>query len=190
MKKNKKVQLHLGCGKRYLPGFVHVDLDDFPHIDYRQPISDFPAFKDNSVDLIYCCHALEYFDRKEVKAVLKEWYRVLRPKGVLRLAVPNFEAIVKIYKKYKDLEHRGILGPLYGRMEIKTAKGGKLIYHKTAYDFNSLKKVLESAGFKKVHRYDWRKTIHRDYDDCSQAYIPHLDKEQGILISLNIEAQK
>jgi len=42
-----------------------------------------------------------------------------------------------------------------------------------------------------VHiRYDWRQTIHKDYDDVSPAYIPHMDKEHGILISLNVEAEK
>jgi hypothetical protein len=79
-----------------------------------------------------------------------------------------------------------ILGPLYGRMEIN----GKYIYHKTVYDFVSLKKVLEEAGFKNVRKYDWRKTIHKDYDDHSQAYYPHMQKETGILISLNVEATK
>lgn len=190
-KKNKEIKLHLGCGKKFIPGFVHVDSDNYPHIDYRHDIARLPMFKDNSVDLIYSSHALEYFDREEAKEVLKEWKRVLKPGGILRLAVPDFEAIVKVYLKYnKDLEHRGILGPLYGRWEIKTKKGRKFIYHKTVYDFKSLQKLLKSIGFKNVHRYDWRKTIHKDYDDFSQAYIPHLDKKHGLLISLNVEAKK
>jgi len=188
---NKKIQLHLGCGKKFIPGFIHIDLDDYPHIDYRHEISRLPMFKNNSVDLIYCCHAFEYFDREEVKGVLREWRRVLKPGGILRLAVPDFEAIAKVYLKYgKNLGHRGILGPLYGRIKIKTKTGEKFIYHKTVYDFKSLKKVFKTAGFKNIHRYDWRKTIHKDYDDFSQAYIPHMQKNKGLLISLNVEAEK
>jgi len=186
-----KVKLHLGCGKRYIPGFIHIDLADYPHIDYRRDISDLSIFPNESVDLIYCCHALQYFDRDEAREkVLPEWYRVLKHGGILRLAVPDFEAIVKVYLKYKDLDHRGILGPLYGKMVVNTPEGKRVIYHKTVYDFNSLKKLLELVGFQNVHRYDWRKTIHKDYDDFSQAYIPHMDKEHGILISLNVEAEK
>ena len=49
---------------------------------------------------------------------------------------------------------------------------------------------LIAAGFKDVRRYDWRQTEHKDYDDFSQAYIPHMDKENGLLISLNVEATK
>jgi len=41
-----------------------------------------------------------------------------------------------------------------------------------------------------VRRYDWRQTLHKDHDDHSQAYIPHMDKENGRLISLNVEAEK
>jgi len=143
-------------------------------------------FKDETVDLIYCCHALEYFDREDAQQkVLPEWYRVLKHNGILHLAVPDFEAIVKVYLKYRNLNHRGILGPLYGRIVVDGIK-----YHKCTYDFPSLKKVLELVGFREILRYDWRKTIYKDYDDFSQAYIPHMDKEHGILISLNVEAKK
>lgn len=187
----KEIKLHLGSGKIYIPGFIHIDLADFPHIDYHHQISDLPMFKNGAVDLIYCCHAFEYFDREEAKKVLKEWHRVLKSGGILRLAVPDFEAIVKVYFKYKkNLEHRGILGPLYGRIAVKSKKGEKIIYHKTVYDFKSLKKALKEAGFKNIRRYDWRKTVHRNYDDRSQAYIPHMDKKRGILISLNVEAKR
>lgn len=187
----KEIKLHLGCGEINIPGFIHIDLDSYPHIDYQRDIRDLDIFNDDTVNLIYSSHSLEYFDRIEVKYVLREWRRVLKKKGILRLALPDFEAIVKVYEKYHDLDHQGILGPLYGKWPYKTA-GEKVdtFYHKTTYDFNSLKKVLEQAGFCKIKRYDWRNTIHKDYDDYSQAYIPHMDKENGILISLNVEAIK
>lgn len=187
---SREIKLHLGCGEKCIPGFIHIDLADYPHIDYKRNILDLSIFEDSSVDLVYCCHAAEYFDREEARKVLKEWYRVLKKGGILRVAVPDFEAIVKVYLKYNDLNHRGILGPLYGRMLIKTPEGEKIIYHKTVYDFKSVKEVLGSVGFKNIHRYDWRKTIHKDYDDYSQAYTSHRNKEHGILISLNVEAEK
>ena len=95
--------------------------------------------------MIYSSHILEYFDIIGVVKVLKEWYRVLKPKGILRIAVPDFEAIVKVYNKYNDLDHQGILGPLYGRWPYKTkTEEVATFYHKTTYDYNSLKKILES----------------------------------------------
>ncbi len=181
------MQIHLGCGKRYIPGFVHIDLADFPHIDYRRRIDSLPMFDDETVDLIYCSHALEYFDRIEALLVLAEWYRVLRKGGLMRLAVPDFEALAKVYNTH-DHNLDLILGPLYGRMEIEG--NTELIYHKTIYDFESLKKTLEKAAFVDIRRFEWRDTVHKDFDDYSQAYIPHMDKENGILISLNVEAKK
>jgi predicted SAM-dependent methyltransferase len=182
------MNLHLGCDKRYIPGFTHIDLADYPHIDYKHDIRTLPMIKDESVDLIYVCHALEYFDRVEIVDVLAEWRRVLRLGATLRIAVPNFEAMVQVYQKYGDLSL--IIGPLFGRWQIRSGPQAQFIYHRTVYDFKSLRAVLESCGFTNVHRYEWRETIHRDHDDYSQAYIPHMDKDHGILISLNIEATK
>jgi predicted SAM-dependent methyltransferase len=182
------LKLHLGCWHRYLPGFVHVDLCDLPHIDHQASIDRLPMFADGSAELIYCSHALSYFDRAEARGVLAEWHRVLAPGGLLRLAVPDFEALVELYKRTGELQN--ILGPLYGRMEIETREGRRTLYDKTVYDFRHLRALLEASGFTGVRRYDWRTTIHRDHDDHSQAYFPHMDKEGGLLVSLNVEADK
>lgn len=181
-------KLHLGCWKRFIPGFVHVDLCDMPHIDYNHSVDSLPMFEDGSAELIYASHVLEYFDRQEAKRVLDEWYRVLCVGGVLRIAVPDFPKLVEVYEKTKCLDR--VAGPLYGRMEIDTLKGKRILYHKTVYDFTSLSWLLESCGFHEVSRYDWRATIHKDYDDHSQAYFPYMDKENGILVSLNVQGVK
>jgi len=182
------VNLNLGCWHRYIPGWVHVDLCDMPHIDFKSSIDQLPMFADGTVDLIYSSHSFEYFDRQQAVGVLAEWRRVLKPGGTLRLAVPDFDALLQVYAKTGEIKR--ILGPLYGRMEIDTETGPTMLYHKTTYNFPSLADLLAENGFGDVRRYDWQKTIHKDYDDHSQAYFPHMDKENGILVSLNIEATK
>ena len=67
---------------------------------------------------------------------------------------------------------------------------GKTIYHKTIYDFVSIKKVLEDCGFGNVRKWNWKEVDHRSIDDYSQAYLPHMDKENGTLVSLNVECEK
>ena len=104
------------------------------------------------------------------------------------MAVPNFDSLIEVYQKTGEIEK--ILDPLYGQMKILTQRGEETLYHKTVYNFNSLKKLLNDNGFKDVKKYDWQQTIHKDYDDQSQAYFPHMDKESGILVSLNIESIK
>jgi predicted SAM-dependent methyltransferase len=180
-----RLKLHLGCWHRHIPGWVHVDLCDLPHIDHRASIDRLPFIADGSVDLIYCSHALEYFDRPKALEVLVEWRRVLAPGGTLRLAVPDFQALIQVYQSTGDLSR--VLGPLYGRMSIPTTQGEQWLYHRTAYDERSLASLLTEAGFTNARRWDWRTTEHAQIDDHSQAYFPHMQKETGLLVSLNME---
>lgn len=182
------IKAHLGCWHRFIPGFVHVDLCDMPHIDHKSTINSLPFFKTDSVDLIYCSHALEYFDRDEVRQVLKEWFRVLAPGGLLRIAVPDFQALLNIYQKTGELDF--ILGPLYGKMNISTSDGPAVLYHKTTYDETSLRSILIECGYILTERWDWRKTEHAGVDDHSQAFFPHMQKDSGMLLSLNMQARK
>tara|TARA_A100001515_G_scaffold143839_1_gene146110 strand:- start:11961 stop:12515 length:555 start_codon:yes stop_codon:yes gene_type:complete len=182
-----EIKLHLGCGSKYLDGFIHIDVDDKEHVDYpNTDISNLYMIEDNSVDLIYTCGSFEYFDREEALLVLREWRRVLRPQALLRISVPNFESIVKVYLKNKDLDGIGMLGPLYGKWELSNKK---FLYHKTVYDFTSLEKLLERAGFKNVKKYDAEKILPVGYDDYSLAYVPHMDRT-GIQMHLNVECEK
>jgi len=185
------IKLHLGCGKRYLPGFVHIDMVDFPHIDYKQNVKDIHQFEDNSVDLIYASHVLEYFDRSDIDKVLKIWYNKLRGGGILRLSVPDFLKLKWVYENTGNIED--ILGPLYGKWE----SDGRDIYHKIVFTNKSLTKILKYAGFKEVRPWDWRKIHDKDYDDHSMAHfgasiedIKNKDFDDKIQISLNIEAIK
>jgi len=179
------IKLHLGCGWRnFGPSWVHIDGGDYKHLDYYDIKKLY--FLDESVDLIYASHVFEYFDLNEAKDVLSEWNRVLKPKtGILRLAVPNFEVMTKLYFE-KQIPLSKFWGPLYGKMKM----GNQTIYHKMVYDFNSLSELLINSGFTDIRYYNWRDTDHSDIDDHSQAYIPHMDKDNGTLISLNVEANK
>lgn len=181
------VKLHLGCGRRdFGPEWVHVDAETNPKYKHirRNSVTSLP-WEDEKVDLIYASHLLEYFDAEEAVVVLKEWWRVLKYGGILRLAVPDFGAMAHLYSERGEPLNL-FVGPLYGRMLCN----GFFIYHKLVYDFGSLSMLLTKIGFHEVARYDWRETEHAHIDDYSQAYIPHLDKQNGTLISLNVEAVK
>ena len=62
--------------------------------------------------------------------------------------------------------------------------------HGMIFDFAHLAAGLEAAGFRDVRRYDWRETdlAAMGIDDFSQAYLPHMDKDNGRLMMLNVEA--
>ena len=176
------MKLHLGCGKRFIPGFVHIDAVDYPHVDHVATIDNLSFIQTDSIDLIYNCHVLEHFKRRDVDRVLREWQRVIKPGGTLRVSVPDFSKLCEVYQRQNQLEL--VIGALFGRQDY--------LYniHYNVFDFTSLSHSLEQAGFVEVRRYDWRRTEHADMDDFSQAYIPHMDKEHGTLISLNVECDK
>lgn len=180
------IKLHIGCGKRnFGPDWIHIDKceNEYDHI-INYDITNLP-YKENEIDIIYASHVIEYFDQHEIFYVLKDWYSKLKQDGILRLAVPNFEIICKLYLSGKyGLEK--FTGPLYGRMY----SGNDLIYHKMVYDQKTLTKLLESCGFRNVRWWYHSEVEHGHIDDHSHAYLPHMDKENGTLISLNLECNK
>jgi predicted SAM-dependent methyltransferase len=178
------MNLHIGCGKRdFGRDWVHIDAADFPHVTSKDIwLND---VEDDSVDLIYACHFIEYFDRDEALDLLSRWHRVMKRDATIRLAVPDFTELCRAVQ-LKGFTLQDILGPLYGKMRVND----QFIYHKTVYDFHDLRDLLIRAGFSNVKKYDWRKTEHGKFDDHSQAYLPKMAKDTGMLISLNVEAVK
>jgi len=177
------MKLHIGCGKKYLPGFKHVDVIAFEHVDYVCDARILNMIEDDAVSEIYACHVLEHVERGEVPNVLKEWCRVLRSGGLLRLAVPDFEAVAAEYVENRDLMN--MQGLLYGGQTYDYN------YHHVAFDYNSVQSMLNEIGFADVSRYDWRSLLPADgYDDYSRSYLPHMDFDNGRLMSLNITAIK
>ena len=111
--------------------------------------------------------------------MLKRWFELLKPNGKLRLAVPNFESICKYYSKTNDLQ--SLIGLLYGGQDYDEN------YHYITFDKPSLTRILTETGFRYIEFYD-SETI--PGDDFSKSYLPHMDKENGILMSLNLEITK
>lgn len=144
-------------------------------------------FEDETVAQIYCSHALEYFDRNEVIEVLQEWRRVLAPEGTVHVAVPDFQALIRIYEITGDLQ--SVLGPLYGRMTGEPK--AHFIYHRTVFDYKSLTSLLRDSGFKDIVKFDpisFLAQFDPNYDDHSLAFFPHMDRS-GVQVSLCLKAE-
>ena len=60
--------------------------------------------QDETVDVLYSSHMLEHLDRNEASMFLKEAFRVLRPGGVIRIAVPDLKKQVKKYNEEGDAD--------------------------------------------------------------------------------------
>ena len=175
-----RVLLHLGCGPVDAPGYTNVDIQPFPHVHYVHPVHPLEMFPSGSADLIYASHILEHYPFAEARAALKEWYRVLRPGGILRLGVPDFKTLLRIYEDSGDL--REIAGPLMG------GQGDPHNFHQSAFDERFLREMLLEAGFGEVRPWDPAAVANHNFQDTTTNIWRVGDKEYAI--SLNLEAVK
>lgn len=175
------MKLHIGSGKVYLPGWVNLDIVSNVIADIHSNALAIP-FPLESFDAIYASHVLEHFSRHLTLAALTHWRSLLLPGGTLRLAVPSFDAIVDHFNKHHDIE--AVMGLLYGGQNTYSNN------HLVVFTRKSLAGMLNLVGFKEIREWDWREVDHGVHDDYSQAYLPHMDKTNGKLMSLNLEATK
>jgi predicted SAM-dependent methyltransferase len=144
-------KLNLGAGNSPLGGYQNIDL--------KQGTSAYPLnYPDNSVQEIRASHLLEHFPRGQVADVLKEWVRVLKPGGELKIAVPDFDFIVKEYSnghRHDPLIEAYLFG---GQVDADD-------YHKAFFNEDKLKRLLESAGLGNIER--WQSEI----QDCASLEV-------------------
>jgi predicted SAM-dependent methyltransferase len=92
-----KRYLNLGCGERFHPEWVNLDLHPAsPSVQAWDLQADLP-FPDASFDAVYHSHVLEHFSKADGLRLLKRCRQVLRPHGTLRAVVPDLERIVQLY---------------------------------------------------------------------------------------------
>ena len=90
MPNNKKDILNLGCGKKTLPNAINLDIKDGEGIDTVCDIRKGLPYQDETFKEIICDYVLcQIHFPAEFKFVMNEIWRVLKPKGILKLKVPN-----------------------------------------------------------------------------------------------------
>jgi SAM-dependent methyltransferase len=95
-------RLHLGCGARFHPACVNVDLRPQHASVLRHDVTQPLPFPSGSFDAVFHSHLLEHVPTDKVAGFIAECRRVLRPGGILRVAVPDLEQIVRLYLQALD----------------------------------------------------------------------------------------
>ncbi len=156
-KQPKSIRLNVGGGAE-IPGYELVDRANGKE---AYPL-DYP---DNSVDEVRASHILEHFGYADTLKVVKDWVRVLKPGGVLKIAVPDFEFCIREYAKPDSDE------PVEGYI-----LGGQIDendFHKAIFTRRQLFLLLNQAGLIDINK--WASQI----QDC--ASLP---------VSLNLRGTK
>lgn len=154
---SEPVRLNLGAGDQPIPGFTSIDRKGGQEV---YPLGD----ADESVDEIRASHVLEHFSHRQTSSVLAEWARVLKPGGVMKIAVPDFELIAREYLDGKPINVQGYT--MGGHTDGND-------HHGAIFDEEELTRGLRAAGLWNIRR--WESEI----KDC--ASLP---------ISLNLMGRK
>ncbi|MCA0382639.1 MAG: methyltransferase domain-containing protein [Bacteroidetes bacterium] len=89
--------LNLGCGQRFHPDWMNIDfVSHAPEVMAHDLTTGIPV-PDNRADAVYHSHVLEHFSKSNGAAFIQECFRVLKPGGVLRVVVPDLEALALQY---------------------------------------------------------------------------------------------
>lgn len=162
-KGEEKLKLHLGCGDKYLEGYVNVDYPPSEHTvispkaDLYQDIRTL-EYDDNSVDEIRSHHLLEHFSRAEALKLLLQWRRWLKPDGLLVVETPDFEASIKAYLRAFTRKRRMEIGRhIFGTQEAHWA------YHYDFWDRRKFRFVLKKLGFKDIRVRRFRNSAAKHY---------------------------
>jgi SAM-dependent methyltransferase len=208
-------RIHLGCGLNTPKGWVNVDgswnawvtkyskikrilnhlhvvhdryfnIPWSPNIIIHDVRKSLP-FPDNSAGAVYASHLLEHLYIEEEENLLMECFRILWPRGVLRIVVPDLKGILEEYMGKKELEGAEtikMLGPaerLNRRLLLRdlSPPKGSIIFrlyttikdfhlHKYLHDVDSLKELFEKTGFKEVQEMHYHQSRIEDIQDIEQ----------------------
>lgn len=101
--------LNLGCGNRYHADWTNLDFTSTSEYVIGHNLLKGIPFDCNTFDVVYHSHVLEHFSKADGRQFIKECYRVLRPGGIIRIAVPDLENIIAHYIKCLTRAREGSL---------------------------------------------------------------------------------
>jgi SAM-dependent methyltransferase len=216
--------LNLGCGTRTSPhpDVVNVDwtlnirvkksrllrMAVSPFLDARrrsrleqmagqllaQDLSKGIPFDSGSVDVVYHSHVLEHLDRPVARSFLEETLRVLKPGGLCRVVVPDFEFLCRAYVRHLDVcrgdprqgaSHEDFLEAVLEQSVRREAAGtggrkgvarviDRIVLgdarrrgetHQWMYDAVTLPHILEGLGYRKIAIQTWSSSAIPDWHE-------------------------
>ncbi len=179
------LRIELGSGPHGEPGYYHVDAVKVGNVDRESDVRKLDWIDDDAVDALYSAHTVEHFSYTEIDTILKEWCRVLKPSGIIRLKMPDLDFLCRAYVDGIHSTEETMIALFGGfsdspggpdgwekisgnpKWERNTISDGDIPHpgkytewgaHKAMYTFESFKPRMERAGFINIHRVvenDW-----------------------------------
>lgn len=170
-KRIKPLKLDLGCGPTLMKDYTPLDINMENGVDVFEPL-EYPT---GSVAAIRASHILEHASYKRTLDVLKEWVRVLKPDGWIKIAVPDLDAIIAGYNENPT-------GP-YNQL-IMGGHDNPNDCHGAIFTSRALRTLMRFAGLIDIVRWD------SDNADCSANPISLNLKGRKLPAKLALECAK
>lgn len=134
-----ELRLNLGCGTLPIPGFANVDMRLLPGVDIVAPAGALPV-DSGSVTEIFSAHFLEHFSEEELRrTLLPYWTSLLKPGGVFRAIVPDFEMMVSAWIE-NSITFTNLRSVIFGGQEYEGD------FHYTMFTVESMAAILRDSG--------------------------------------------
>jgi predicted SAM-dependent methyltransferase len=135
-----EIRLNVGCGSKPTPEYLNVDERELNGVDLIADARALP-FKAGDLTEIYAAHVIEHFTDAELKeTLLPSWHGLLKTGGVLRLTVPDAEAMIDAFQR-GDLPFEHLRSVTYGGQDYLGN------FHYTMFSRESLRAILRETGF-------------------------------------------
>lgn len=170
------LKLNLGCNTRIREGYVNIDKDSYPGVNIVADVFNLPMYEDGVASEIYSSNILEHASHTKTVAILKEWHRILKDGGILKISVPDFDRAIEIYRIHGLKPW--VVNFLYGDQGYEGAD------HRVCFNEEYLTRVLKEAGFTDISRVERLPGCQEN--ECSN----NVSTVDGRLVSLNIVAVK
>jgi len=152
-------KLHLGCGEKYLEGYLNIDFPDTEQNIIKTKADIYAdmrtlAYPDNSVDEIRSHHLFEHFRRADAIALLMRWRRWLKPGGRLVIETPDFLGCAAAYAAALTQKRRMEIGRhMMGSQEAHWA------IHYDFWDAPKFKYIFSECGFRSTTIRNYRNAV-------------------------------
>lgn len=170
--------LHPGSQKVRKQGWVNIDLAGFPTDLTWNLLRPLP-FREGTADAVFHEHLLEHFSLRDGLALARDWFRVLKAGGVLRIGVPDAGLYARSYVE----NPAGFIAEIRPGRPTPLLALQELFYwqnHRTMYDFETMRLLLMAAGFERVEQKSFGES---EIEPCPDS--PHRQLE-----TLYVEAYK
>jgi len=143
------MKLHLGCGQRYLEGYINIDLPTSEQTVQLKVVADQHldiqnlSYPINTIKEVRLHHVLEHFTRPIAFALISGWHAWLKEEGILHIEVPDvYRQMFTIINPFGSEHSRCVaIRHLFGSHEASWA------VHCEGYTQGMLQNILESYGF-------------------------------------------